>query len=414
MRNWLRKLVSGAVVGLGLLAAPLVYGASVPSFSGVGGANPINFPAVMADLNTLIALINSTITSQSMAVPATPRNLVDNGNMAVYQRGTGIATCGTNTAPTATAFSADRWTCDVNVASGAGRMQITTTSPPLDAPAWNKIYRTSGALTQPVCTYQSIAADKVVAAQGQSVMLSVSMKDLGGLVTDNGGVVNAYMVTGTVADEGFGPGFGSSPAITPAWTGVASAYGGSTWTITASEARYSAAQPIPIPTTAKEIGIAFCFTPTATGAGTTDGFAFSKVQLEILGPGATGPSAFESVPYAQAFLQAAQYYYQLNEPASGAAVNGFCQATGATANACTLPLPIPMRGVTPVVAIGATGTFKVNIAGTPTTWVTPTAGVCSTAACTITAGNTNTAGQAEQWTGGGGSGIVTVMNDSIE
>ena len=65
-------------------------------------------------------------------------------------------------------------------------------------------------------------------------------------------------------------------------------------------------------------------------------------------------------------------------------------------------------------AVNHTFAFAVNIAGTPTTWVSPTAGVCSTRACTITIGNTNTAGQVETWVGGaGGTGVVYVKSDVV-
>ncbi len=209
----------------------------------------------------------------------------------------------------------------------------------------------------------------------------------------------------------------ASPAITPAWTGIA---GGTTAagvfqlaTATPAWTRFNTAAVL-IPAAATEVGVEVCFTPAATGAGTTDGFAMTGAMLEpVLSATLAAPSAFEFQPLATDLARAQRFFWQLNEPANGAAVNGFGQATGATATSWTVFLPAQMRGTTPVVAIPTTGTFKTNIAGTPTTWVTPTAGVCSVLACTITGGNTNTAGQAETLTGGGGTGVVTVNNDVI-
>jgi hypothetical protein len=76
-----------------------------------------------------------------------------------------------------------------------------------------------------------------------------------------------------------------------------------------------------------------------------------------------------------------------------------------------VPAPYPFRAATPTITITTAGTFKVNIAGTPTTVATPTAGVCSSYGCTVTAANTNTAGQVEQVTGGGGTGSWIISGD---
>ena len=343
------------------------------------------------------------------------RNYLDNGAMSITQRGVASATtCGTNTAPTQSAFGADRWACDANVASGAGRMQVVTASPapPTGFAQSMTMWRNSGALTQPICAMQAIESTRSVQLAGKQVMLSAYLQALAGL-TSTGGAVQVYVITGTGTDQGFGT-LTASPAITPAWTGLS---GGTTpsatWTATTSWVRNNTT-PISIPSTATEIGVMICFTPVSSSSGTTDGIAFTGVQLEVIGPTATAvPSTYEFKPTGIELLQAQRFFWQLNEPANGAQVPGACQATGATAGICFVNLPVAMRGTTPVVAIPTTGTFKVNIAGTPTTWVTPTAGVCGVLSCNITIGNTNTAGQMLNLTGGGGAGVVTVANDVI-
>lgn len=389
---------------------------------------PLDPGAMQNTLNTLIQSINGSIYGISDPVPG--RNFIANGAMAVAQRGTGIQTCGDNTAPTVTGFGADRWACDANVAVGAGRAKVVTSgpTPPAGFQQSMQLYRTSGALTQPVCTMQAIETARAVQLQGKRVIVSAYLQPLAAFSAASG-TVNMTVITGTGTDQGFGT-LTASPAITPAWTGLAStavtsgagvSINGTTLATgtagfplgtTAAWNRVWSA-PVAIPTTATEVGLEICFTPVGAGSGVTDGFAVTGVQMEIANNLQTSPSAYEFLPIGYELKEAQRFYWQLNEPASGAAVNGFGQATGAATTSWTVFLPSQMRGTTPVVAIPTTGTFKTNIAGTPTTWVTPTAGVCSTFACTITGGNTNTAGQAETLTGGGGSGVVTVINDSI-
>ena len=117
------------MLGVGLLAAALVLPAQaavplIPSSPTYSEASQI-----VGTLNYLIGLINSNINVQTMAQFATPRNLIDNGQMQVQQRGTGTRTCGTTTVPSS-AYSADRWGCNVNVTSGAGTLQVISTNLP--------------------------------------------------------------------------------------------------------------------------------------------------------------------------------------------------------------------------------------------------------------------------------------------
>lgn len=342
----------------------------------------------------------------------TPRNFLDNGAMAVAQQGTGIITGGTTTI-TGLQFAADRWFIDTNVSSGAGRGQVSASSPPTDFTQYLKVYRTSGALTQQVCAIQEIETIRATALAGRNVVFSGTMQALAGM--SGLGQVNVYLFTGTGSDQGLGT-LTASPAITPAWTGVA---GGTTpigtFTVSTTWTRYTTAA-VAVPSTTTEAAVAMCFTPGSSGAGTTDGFAVTGVQLEptMAVAGATpGASAFEFRLYGEELRTVQRFFIQINEPASGAAEAGFCQATGANTNSCTFYLPVIMRGVTPTITVGTAGTWKVNIAGTPTSFATPTAGVCSIRSCTVTGANTNTAGQAETLTGGGGTGVLTVSSDVV-
>ncbi len=344
-----------------------------------------------------------------------PRNFLDNGAMAVNQQGTSSITGGT-TSITALEFAADRWFVDTNVTSGAGHGQIITASPapPASFTQSVKIWRASGALTQPVCMIQEIPTARSTALAGQNVVFSGYFQPLAGLTSANGDV-KVSVITGTGTDEGLAT-LTASPAITPAWTGIATA-NTTTFALgtTAAWSRYYTGA-VAIPATATEVGVEVCFTPVGSSSGATDGFAMTGLQLEQVGSAVNAPvaaSSFENHPYEFDLIRAQRFFYELKEPASGAAVDGFCQATGASANTCTVYLPVTMRGTTPTITIGTAGTFKVNIAGTPTTFATPTAGVCSITSCTVTGANTNSAGQAEQLTGGGGTGVWTISSDVV-
>ena len=355
--------------------------------------------------------------SQAMAQYATQRNYIDNGAMAVDQQGTGIITCGTSTAPTNIMFAADRFLCDTNVVSGAGRNQITTTvpAPPAGFQQSLRVYRNSGALLQQVCSMQEIESGRSVQLQGRPVVLSMYLQALAGM--SGLGQVNVYVITGTGTDQGFGT-LTASPAITPAWTGIA---GGTTpagtfqlATATPAWARFYAPAVV-IPAAATEVGIEICFTPGATGAGTTDGFAVTGVQLEEVTQAAgAAPSSYEFRPLQQDLLEAERFFWQLNEPAALTPV-GVCQVTVTSTTAvCQVMFPTQMRGTTPVITIPTTGTFKELLVATQTTWVTPTASTCSVIGCDIvTSPAAGTAGQAALLSGGGGSGIIQVISDVV-
>lgn len=419
VKTWLAgagllALTASAALAAGFFTngVPTAGGSQYPSTLPLTGNETIpadtNLPS---GLNPASEAITVSALQAALQASGTPRNYLDNGGMFIDQQGTGIITGG-QTSITALEFAGDRWFVDANVSSGASRGQITTSAPVPPAGFVNSmvVYRTSGALTQPVCTLQEIATGRATQLQGKTVVFSSYLQALAGL-SSTAKQVSLYVITGTGSDQGLGT-LTASPAITPAWTGIATA-GSVTVPTTTSWARYNTSSVV-IPTTATEVGVEICFTPGATGSGTTDGFAFTGAQLEVVGSsGVVAPSTYNFLPAKDELLEAQTFFWQLNEPASGAGAPGFCQATSANTNTCSLDLPVVMRGTTPTIAIGTAGTFKVNIAGTATTFATPTAGVCSKYECTVTGANTNTNGQAEQLTGGGGTGVWTVSNDVI-
>lgn len=396
------KRITYALVGLvmtGLVASAAVVQTNIAPFTGPQDPSQIFFY-----LNTLIAQLNNVLLANFAADFNNPRNLVDNGQMQVQQRGTGTRTCGTTTVPS-TAYAADRFGCNVNVTSGAGVLQVITTGLPA-SPVFNAgllFYRNSGSLAQPQCVMQEIVSSKIVPLQGQTVALSFYAQGLAAMLAEQT-TLNAYLFTGTGTDQGLGS-FTATPAITPAWTNIASTQT-TAFTLTSAWQRFTTT--FNIGSTVTEAAVALCWTPTVGGtAGVTDGFQFTGVQLEE----GSASSAFEYRPFVDELRTAQNYYYRFAEKAATYPVNGFCQATTANTNSCTLALPQPMVKI-PTIAITTAGTFKVNIANTLTTIATPTAGNCDLTACIVTAANTNTAGQVEQLTGAaGGTGVWEVSAD---
>ena len=309
----------------------------------------------------------------------TPRNYLDNGSLNVQQRGVGIVTCGT----TSTAvYGADRWACQANVTSGAGRSSLVTTAALLPAgfAQVNELYRASAsALTQPICAIQEIPSKESTALAGKTVTLSFYATALSGLQADNGNVMTASIIYGTGSDDGIQTPT-ASPAITPAWTGIAFAVNQQAITITGSPARYYVTGNIPI--SATEVGVELCFTPTATGAGTTDGFAWVGAQLEV----APSPSAYEFHSVQQDLTKAQRYYYQITDDASTQRGIASCAVSTSSILNCMIPFPVTMR-------TNPTVTYATGFAGSGNTAST------SSTACTALTTSATLSGQAASTSG---------------
>jgi hypothetical protein len=398
------KRLAYALTGL-VATAAIAWGANIPLLTGPQDPSQLN-----ATINGVILNINSLINSATMANFATPRNLLDNGAMAVQQRGTGTKTCGTTTVPT-TAHAADRWGCNVNVTSGAGTLQVITTAANLPAsPAFTAgllFYRTSGALAQPQCVMQEIPTSRITALQGSNVTLSVYMQGLALMLAEQT-TVNAYLFTGTGADEGL-QSFTASPAITPAFTGIASSQTAA-FTITSSWARYSAT--FQVGATVTEAAVALCWTPTVGGtAGVTDGFRFTGVQLE---QGGTA-SAYEFRNYNDELRVAQAYFYRITDNVANTVPITMCHATTTAAVVCVHQFPVTMRAA-PTASVSASTAFgDTATAGAPTACTAFSVVASSTSnqtgKTTCTTGATTTAGGASQLVGANTSATLDFTAD---
>jgi hypothetical protein len=358
MRRRAAALLGSIAVGAALLGG--AWGAGIwPGFPVAGPPGTYALTGkelIPADTGLAQGLNPATVVIPSaMLLPTTwPKNLLDNGAMGIQQRGTGTVTCAAAAAITSAAYVADRWGCSANVTSGVGRAAVITASPapPTGFPASVKVWRLSGALTQPVCLWQETPSVETTFVAGQTMTLSAYVAGLAGLVADNGGQVNLVVIAGTGTDEGFGT-MTASPAITPAWTGITTvvnqAFTGITTTFGRIQVTYT------MPATATESAVGICFTPTAAGAGATDGFAVTGVQNEVA-PAAT---FYEFKPTRLELLASQRYFYRITEGAA-LAPRALCAVSSTSLAVCHIRLPVTMVK-TPTVTTTTAG-FSLTVA----------------------------------------------------
>lgn len=385
---------------------PLTGAETIPADTNLsGGANPQSEAISISQLSGYMAGRPSLF---SMVIGG-------DAGTNLFQRGT----TGSSVTTTATYGGPDRffyWS-GTGTAMTVSRDSTAGDIPPTYQYAF-KMARTSGQTgVVQVCMAQEIASVNSYLYRGQTVELDF-YATTGADFSAASNNMTAYVVYGTGTDDGsskmaFGLNAGGGGAS--AWTGQANATAAVIGLgADGTQGRYAAVATIPA--TATEVGIALCYTPVGT-ASTNDYIAFAGIQL-VRNP-SLASLVSTTVGYSSANVQLTSfqrrpagieasmqysYFYRLNEPASTAALPGTCQAVGASTNICNVFMPVPMFATVPTITITTAGTFKVNIAGTPTTIATPTASVCSRTACAVTAGNTNTAGQVELLSGGGGTG----------
>lgn len=407
------KLTRSVLAGVGLLATiVLAHAASVPLLSG-----PMDPGNQQGNINQAIAAVNAAVPGFGVLIQ---KNYIDNGGMFIAQRGTG-ATAGASTAGcVAASYSADRWCVDTNVSSGAGYSQVAAVSPAL--PGFKnmlKAYRNSGALTQKICLMQEIVSSRVIQLQGKPVIFSAYAQGLAGNTAT--AALSISLITGTGTDEGLGAlrsavGMTASPAVTPAFTGVATnafaaATTSPTW-VMGTGATWSRiySQPLTVPTTATEAALLICNTPVGSSSGATDGIAVTGVQLEVADPNQTTPSAFVFNSYPRDVQDAQTYYYQYVETNGGYFCPGEVTATNVQDVVCTLPVPMQAA---PVMAFTAGG-FKYSGQGTPVAVSSPALSANSEAnhqIVTITDAATMTAGFPAMLVGTNTTGKITFSAD---
>jgi hypothetical protein len=250
-------------------------------------------------------------------------------------------------------------------------------------------------LTQPVCSIQEVPTSKATALQGKTVTLSFFAAALAGLAADNQNLMTASIFTGTGSDQGLQT-MTASPAITPAWTGIAASVNQQVVPITTTPTRYQVTGTIPA--TATEVAVALCFTPTATGAGVTDGFAYTGVQLEV----APSASPYEFHDIAFDTLVAERYYYQITDNTTNTHAYALGQNTTTSATIWFIQFPATMRTAPTAVASATTAFSMTATAGSPTACT----GFAIVASATTTVGGEATCTTGATVVAGGASQMV--------
>lgn len=188
---------------------------------------------------------------------------------------------GTVTAATTTAtYMPDRWFVFSGTATSAS-IFVDSTAGDLPASGYGNSYKLSKTSGQtgviPVCMAQVIETANVYQLQGQTVELDFHAMS-GANFSAASGNITAYIVSGTVANEGaasMAKGINSGTLGGAAWTGQANATA-AVIPISSTNGRYAAVATIP--SAALEVGVAFCFTPVGT-AGTNDYVSLAGIQL---------------------------------------------------------------------------------------------------------------------------------------
>lgn len=398
LKSGLRALVAGALTTA--FAVLAVNAASIPIFVGPGqsGGTVAIRPDLIPDLNSLVNQINSLVTPQTMAPYQNFRNVLDNGEFIVVQRAGSSTSAPTGVTNTASYWQ-DRWAAYGGSSSSLTLSQTNSGSTPALPASFQfgaQLQRASSNTdTSQVCVVQEVPAKDVQQLAGQPVVLSYYAAAGSNFSAASSNLI-VGISTGTAADQGLAGLIGNT------WAGQATPASGNQ-AITTTMTRYQTTALIG--TTAQELAVQFCYKPVGT-AGTNDFFAITGVQLE---QGGTA-SSYEHRPLMTELAKLYPYFFQLNEPAAGAAV-AVGQVTSANFETITIPLPAPMR-TTPTVT-ATVGTFRIVIAGAftaPNGFASGTQSSTGTAV-NISSSTTATSGQAVTLQGNGGTGKIVVTAD---
>jgi hypothetical protein len=279
------------------------------------------------------------------------KNLVDNGNFNINQRGAVGVTAATIT--TAAKYLQDRWAA-VSGTATSGALTNVTSSLPSQFTNAAQVQRTSGQTgVVKFCLLQEIPTADITALQGQPVTLSFWALSGANYSAANGALV-AQFTTGTSTDEGLATWLtglaGAASAIPTA---------NATVTLTANWQRFAVTGTIAA--TATEGVVNICMTPVGT-AGTNDYFQITGVQLEQ----GTVATNFEWVPYGIEIQKVLRYAWVVVEPAAGVFVANCNEVTTAYMT-CVLPAPTTMfKAPTLSFSTQSTSTWEVFPGGSAT------------------------------------------------
>lgn len=351
------------------------------------------------------------------------RNALIGGDFGtnLWQRGTSVGSI-----TTTALYTADRWFAWSGTSTTMSVAQDTTaghfnTGYTMGA----KVARTGTGVVQ-TCFAQVVESSSSWRFQGQTAELSFHAYSGSGFSATSG-LMTAYIITGTGTDEGASKmawGLNAGGGGSTAWTGQANAIAASISVGTSTLGRYVAVATIP--STAKEIGVALCWTPVGASP-SSDEITFSGVQLAAnptlaAYAGTSGAttsipaSSFERRPIANETVLQQRYFWALSEGAASIAVAPSGQGASTTTCVLSIPFPTTMRIAPTFAAAGtalATSTWTVTHVVTNTALATPFL-AATTGGHTVQMGNMTatvasglTAGQTCTLTGAGGGSILT-------
>jgi hypothetical protein len=242
-----------------------------------------------------------TLSSASSIYQGAPnRNILINGAMNVWQRGTSIAF-----GAAAYQYMQDRWRFVRGSFAAGATISRQTTSDTTNLPNIQycaRIQRDSGnTSTQYFEITQAVESANSVPFIGKSVVLSFYAR-AGANYSSSSNVLSALVSTGTGTDQAYN-----------SFTNLTSVIN-QTATLTTTWQRFSYTGTVGL--TATQIGVLFRYTPVGT-AGANDYFEITGVQLEV----GSSASAFEQRPVGVE-LALCQRYYEKSFPYSTAPQNG--------------------------------------------------------------------------------------------
>lgn len=264
-------------------------------------------------------VVTNGAASITIGLPASVpgRNLIFNGGMNVWQRGTSFT-------PTTYQYGPDRWQVGNNNAS-SGFIQV------FDANTNSYLLRlqrnVGTSSTNSVLAATSLTSNMCVKARNNILTLSF-VASTGSNFSGASSQMTVVLATGTGPDVS---------CITTGFTGQVNAVN-TTQTVNGTPTKYSFTTSA-IPSNVTQLGVVLGWTPVGT-AGVSDYLQISEVQLEIA-PAATN---FEVVSYQQEF-QRCQYFYQVLSSIAG-------YASGTTAIVCTPSLQNALRNAPTVSETG--------------------------------------------------------------
>ncbi len=237
----------------------------------------------------------------------------------------------------------------------------------------------------PVCMGQEVLASTTAGVAGSTLEFSFYATAGATFAADTNGQITAYIIYGkdSGGDNGsvnMAYGLNAGGGGSSGWSGQTNAVA-QALTVSTTPTRYVVYGTVPAAAT--EVGVAVCFTPTAT-AGATNYVAFAGLQLAVdnaasylTGTGSAVGTGAPVQPFNSIGLQASQaqqnyFVYSVAEPATAAQV-----AVGYAASTTTcwvqFQWPAAMRAAPTFSASGtalSTSTWKLGVAGTNTALAT--------------------------------------------